>query len=197
MCDKDIHDELIILDQCYCPYCNKLLIEGDKSTDLCCNEQNIENLNGINTCKTCGIVHGCSFDKEYTDFHTNLFKIRKKSIYIRFYHLENILNKMCLDYGINLINEERSKIYRIFDVIDTIIHKVNKTGRKRLISINYILKMLFKMMNVTCDNIPVSKSKKTLAFYSMYWDNVMTLIGDQIRTIIDHKTCLKTNLIYL
>ena len=96
MCDLNIHKELIILEQSICIYCGELLIEGNKEAIPCCNEPNIENLNGINTCIQCGVIHSCSFDKEYTDYHANLFKIRKKSVYIRFYHIELIYLIKCV-----------------------------------------------------------------------------------------------------
>ena len=186
-CDHKIHDELINLEQSICIYCNQLLIEGDKATDLCCNKPNIENLNGLNTCVSCGIVNGYITDNEYIDLYTNLYKIKKKSIYCRYYHVENVINKLCLDDKIKLTIYQRLAIYKIFDLIDTIIPKVNNTGRKRLISINYVLRMVFKMMKLSYDNIPISKSKRTLAFYEKYWDSILSLIGDKIQSIIDKK----------
>ena len=143
MCDSNIHDELINLEQSTCPFCDQLLMEGDKATNSCCNEQNIENLNGLNTCMNCGVVDGYTTDNEYIDFYANLHKINKKSVYNRFYHIENVLNKICLNYGVDLKNEQRDKIYKTFNLINTIIPKVNNTTRKRLISINYILKMIY------------------------------------------------------
>ena len=40
------------------------------------------------------------------------------------------------------------------------------------------------MMNLPFDNIPISKSKKTLAFYNQYWSEIMSLIGDKILAIL-------------
>ena len=61
-------------------------------------------------------------------------------------------------------------------------------NRKRMISVSFIMRRIFKMMGLPCDNIPVSKSKKTLAFYEKYWNAIIGLIGDKIQSIIDHKT---------
>ena len=96
-CNPEIHDELKNIEVFICPFCDQLLMEGDKATDSCCNEQDIENLNGINTCMNCGSVHSYTTDNEYIDFYANLHKINKKSVYNRFYHIENVLNKMCLN----------------------------------------------------------------------------------------------------
>ena len=53
-----------------------------------------------------------------------------------------------------------------------------------MISINYILRHALQLMGLPYDKIPISKSKKTLAFYDQYWVKIMTLIGDKIKTII-------------
>ena len=190
MCDLNIHDELINLEQSKCPFCNELLIPCVKDTVYtCCDKQNIENTNCFNTCLNCGLVYGyTTYDNEYIDFHANIYKIRKKSVYNRFYYIENCLYKLCLN-GVDLTYKQRAIIYKIFDLIDTIIPKVNE-NRKRLISINYILKMLFKMMEIPYD-VQISKSTKTVKYYKNYWDNVMNLIGDKIQAIIDQKTDYK------
>ena len=189
MCDSNIHDELINLEQSTCPYCDKVLLyQIDKVTDKCCDKQCIEDINGIMVCVHCGMTHSCVYNNGYHDFYTNLHKIKKKSIYIRFYRIQNVLNTISSYYTNDLKNEHREKIYRIFNLISTVIPKVNNTTRKRLISINYILKMIFKMMGLPYDKIPISKSKKTLAFYSTYWNKIMTLVGDKIQSIVDHKS---------
>ena len=41
------------------------------------------------------------------------------------------------------------------------------------------------MFNLPHENISISKSKITLAFYERYWDNILSLIGDKIELIID------------
>ena len=55
-----------------------------------------------------------------------------------------------------------------------------------MISVNYIIqmRMIFKMMGIPYKKIPISKSKKTLAFYNKYWASIMSLIGDKIKSII-------------
>ena len=187
MYDSSIHDELKNIEVFICPFCDQLLMEGDKTAYSCCNKRDIENLNGMNTCMNCGLVHSYKFQTEYLDYYENMHKINKKSVYHRKYHIENVLNKICLNNGVDLTNKQRGRIYKIFDLIDTIIPKVNN-GRRRLISINYILLMIFKMMGLPCYDLPITKSKNTLAYYEKFWDTIMTLIGDEIRSIIDHKT---------
>ena len=40
------------------------------------------------------------------------------------------------------------------------------------------------MMGIPYKQIPISKSKKTLAFYDQYWKHIMSLIGYKIKSII-------------
>ena len=75
------------------------------------------------------------------------------------------------------------KICRIFKEIEKVLPQVNG-NRKRMINTNFILKQLFKMFNLPHENISISKSKKTLAFYEQYWDNTLSLVGDKIELII-------------
>ena len=84
-------------------------------------------------------------------------------------------------------------IYKIFDLIDITMPKINYDGKK-LISINYILNMLFKMMGIKYD-IEINKPKKTLKYYNKYWNDVMSLIGDQIHDITNQKRDYKCYLL--
>ena len=183
VCDEKIHDQFIELDENVCHFCDELLIEGSEiNVYKCCDNQNIENVNSFNTCLSCGDVLGyTTFANDYIDFHENIYKRHKKSVYNRFYFIENCLNRLCSN-GLILSNKQRAMIYKIFDLIDITMPKINY-DRKRLISINYILSMLFKMMGITYD-IEIRKSKKTLEYYKKYWNGVMSLIGNHIHSII-------------
>lgn len=45
----------------------------------------------MNVCQNCGIVDSYDFIPDYNDFNENKHKIRRKSVYHRKYHIENIL----------------------------------------------------------------------------------------------------------
>ena len=187
MCDKELHEEFIAIGQDTCVFCFELLIRGDQSTDPCCNMLQIENIFGINTCIRCGMIDNYATESEFIDYTTNMYKIRKKSIYCRKYHIENILNELSLENKIKLDSNHRLVIYKIFEEIDTILPKIQDDSRRRLISIYYILKMLFQMMNIPSEKIPISKSKRTLQYYEKFWALILELIGDKIQIIIDRK----------
>ena len=71
----------------------------------------------------------------------------------------------------------------MFTEIGKVLNEVNGT-RKRMISVNFIMIKIFKMMGIPHKQIPISKSKKTLDFYNKYWASIMSLIGDKIKSII-------------
>ena len=57
-CNSQIHDELKNMEEFTCPYCDQLLVEVNKADELCCGEQELEIIDGMNTCINCGSVHG-------------------------------------------------------------------------------------------------------------------------------------------
>ena len=183
MCDFQIHEQLKDMLEYSCPFCDQVLVEIDKVTDTCCDKQCIENLNGIRTCIHCGLTYGCVYDTGYHDFYDNMHKIHRKSVYQRKYHIENVLNGLCLGNFIDLSLNQRDRIYKVFNEIKTVLPLVNKT-RKRMISVNFIIKKIFEIMGLPYNKIPITKSRKTSAFYDQYWSKIMSLIGDKIIDII-------------
>ena len=73
---------------------------------------------------------------------------------------------------------------RIFTEIGEIIPQING-GRKRMVSLNFIIREVMKMMSLPFNKIQISRSKKTLASYQQYWIQIISLIGDRIKGIID------------
>ena len=56
-----------------CPFCDRLLVEFHKVVELCCSEQDIETVNGMNICVNCGLVHGYNYVTEYfVSFETSI-----------------------------------------------------------------------------------------------------------------------------
>ena len=182
-CNSQIHNELKILKEPICPFCENILIEGDKMVELCCSKQNMVNKNGMNVCLNCGLVHGCEYVIGYLDFYENMYKIHKKSIYKRKYHIENTLNSICYENKITLTYKQRDKIYKTFEIIGSVIPLVNKL-RRRIISTKYILRHLFKLLDLPFECIKITKSRKTLEFYNRYWAKILELKFDSIIHII-------------
>ena len=95
---------------------------------------------------------------------------------------------MCIKYKFNLTHAAKTKINKIFHEIKQIENQING-DRKRMINLNYILKQLLGMRNLNqlADNIPNSKSRKTMEKNNQYWKYVLELIGKKIETIIHGK----------
>ena len=183
-CNTQIHDELKNMMQFTCPFCDQQLVEVDKVDELCCDEQELENIDGMNTCVNCGKIYGYDYVAECIDFYKNMYKIRMKSVYCRKYHIENVMNSISFENNTELTHGQMDRIYKVFVEIDSVLHEVND-GRKRMISVKFIMKQLFKMLGLPYKDINVTKSKRTLKYYKQYWEKVQSLIGNRIQSIIN------------
>ena len=165
-----------------CPYCDQLLVEGDVLADPCYSEQSVSDVDGMNVCLNCGLVHSCVYADERIDFYENIHRIHRKSVYHRKYHIENVLNSICFENRVKLSYKERDKIYKIFNEIGTAIPLLN-LKRKRMISIKFIIKQLLILFGIPFEFIKVTKSKR-LKFYNRYWVDILLLRFDRIIHII-------------
>ena len=179
-CNTQIHDELKNMMEFTCPFCDQQLAEVDEVDELCCDEQELENIDGMNTCVNCGSVLGYVFVDKCINIYENMYKIRKKSVYCRRYYIENVMNSISFE----LTHEQINQIHKVFVEIDSVLHEVNNS-RKRMISVTFIMKQFFKMLGLPYKDINVTKSKKTLKYYKQYWEKVESLVGDKIQSIIN------------
>ena len=190
-CDMELHEGLIELGDVVCPFCKRTLEDLDEKPqdrlakyDLCCDCQDIINDNGMIVCRSCGIVQGYKMAREYVNFYENRHRMKRKSVYHRKYHLNNILMDIDTKHNITFSFEQKNKIMRIFSEIGKFFHQMNGE-RKRMISLNFILRQVLSMMGLPFEKIQISRSKKTLASYQQYWTQIILLIGDRIKGIID------------
>ena len=182
-CNSQIQDELKNMMESTCPFCDQQLVERVKVVEPCCSEQEIETVDGMNICINCGLVDGCDYVSKYFNFYEDMYKIRRKSIYHRKYHIDNVTNSISFKNNIQFTHEQMNQIHKVFIEIDSVFHEVND-GRKRMISIKFIMKQLFKMLGLPYKDIQVTKSKRTLKYYKQYWKKVQSLVGDKIQSMI-------------
>ena len=130
-------------------------------------------------CINCGQVHDEYFAPEYVNFYENRHKIRKKSVYHRKYHIMNVMNDIAQKNNIQIGYYNRENIIRVFRLINQNSPEGN-IGRKRMISVNSILKQLFHILGIEYKFIPLTKSKKTLNYYSQWWAQIYDLIKGDI-----------------
>ena len=192
-CDSTLHNGLQEMGELICPFCKFQfdfikqseydLLCCNQRLELCCNKQDIINDNNEKVCKNCGIVHGYQLNKKYINFYENRHRFVRKSVYDRKYYIDKRLLDTRCKYSIYLTCQDQIKIKNIFSEIGKILDDVNG-ARKRMISINFILRKLLNLMNIPCDEIPISKWVKTMAFNNQYWSKIMTIIGDKILAIL-------------
>ena len=179
MCNKEVHELLIQERYFNCVFCNKQIQDpGKPRRYFCCGSMRLIK-DGFIVCKNCGQVHGEYFAPEYFDFYGNRHRIRKKSVYHRKYHIINVMNDIAQKNNIQIGYYNREKILRIFRLIDQNSPEVN-IGRKRIITVNFILKQLFDILRIEYKFIPLTKSKKTLNYYSQWWAQIYDLVKEDI-----------------
>ena len=94
--------------------------------------------------------------EEYIDFYKNRPKMKRKSMCHREYHINNAILDIKQKYNIEISYHQKYKIDRVFTEIGNILNEVN-AKRKGMISINFILRKVLSMMDLSFDDIPISK----------------------------------------
>ena len=156
-CDTEMHDGLQEMGEIKCPFCELQLNKSKmKQNNKCCDEEDIIIHSGQMVCQNCGIVHGFKNAKEYFDYYANRHRFVRKSVYERKYCINNRLLDIQCNYQINLTCQDQIKMKKIFSEIGKILDKVNGS-RKRMISINFIIRKVLSMMNLPFDKIPISE----------------------------------------
>ena len=165
MCNKEVHELLIQEDYVTCVFCNEQIQDLRKpERDFCCDSMRLIKDNFL-VCKNCGQVHDYLMADEYIDFYENRYRVKRKSIYYRKYHIINTLNDIAQKNNIQLDYYDRESILRICQLFDRI--ELPDVGRKRLISVNYIIKQLFDILGIECKSIPHTRIKNTLCIIDL------------------------------
>ena len=108
-CNKELHDELKDSGDVNCPFCDEILQDRLVKYDLCCDCQDIINDNGMLVCQSCGVVQRYESSPEYVNFCENRHKLKRKSIYHREYHINNILMDISTKHNITFSVEQKIK----------------------------------------------------------------------------------------
>ena len=69
------------------------------------------------------------------------------------------MNNIAVKNGFQITVKNRDKILRIFDEIGKAVKSVN-IDRKRMFNINFILKQIFKMLDLPFEKVETSKSRR-------------------------------------
>ena len=170
----------------FCIYCiyRKETTNNKPNMQYYCQQQNLKDISGQVTCINCGQVVDKNFKTEYINFHANLFKIYKKTVYNRKYHFSHTLDKIIFQYKVKKSCSSSFKIHKIFVEINKILPQI-KSQRKRIISLKYLSHQILQLMKIDSPTIDLTKSKKTLKLYDLYWNTIMGIIGPKIIHIIN------------
>ena len=149
-------------------FCGKRIREyvsssNDNDNKCLCNNPEMIIEDYTEMCKSCGFITKYLFSNEYINFHENKYKIKKKSIYFRKYHIINILDHIIYkeNVDIQLTYENYTKMFKIFELINSVLVKI-KHNRKRIISVKYIFKQILdKILNLSHINVKITKCEKT------------------------------------
>ena len=144
--------------QVLCPFCDAQLEKIKSVETRCCGRPDITVDGFKQVCTNCGSVHGYKSANEFVDFYENMHRIRNKSVYHRKYHILNVISDIAQTHNIQVGYYNREKILRIFALIDQVSPEVD-TGRRRMISINSILRELFDILGIEYKFIPHTKSR--------------------------------------
>ena len=180
MCNEEVHELFIQTNNAVnCIFCNKQIQDpGKPQYYTCCSNMKLINDRHL-VCKNCGQVHDYLTADEYIDFYENRYRIKRKSVYHRKYHIVNVMNDIAQTNGIQIGYYNRENILRIFKLIDNVTYQPG-VRRKRLISVNFIIKQPFDMLGIEYNFIPLTNSKKTLNYYSQRWAQIYDLIKEDI-----------------
>ena len=147
-------------------------VEEVKVKAKCCNCQNSECFtidSGYKICDYCGVANGHVLGFYDVKNYDRLY-YRKKSIYHRKYHYEKKVNK--ISKILKLTDEQKFGLYSKLMEIDNEVMKIlnKKYFRKRMISIEYLIKKLLEEMG--CEKyklIYLKISPQTLEIYEKWW----------------------------
>ena len=143
----------------------------------CCACENITSFTidyGYKICDECGVANGHVLgfydNKDFDRLH-----YRKKSVYQRKYYYEKKVNK--ISKRINLTNEQKNELYsKLMEIDNHVMEILNKEyNRKRMISIEYIIKKLLDEMGGESRKarklVYLKISPITLDNYENWWDS--------------------------
>ena len=144
----------------------------------CCSCENRTSFTidyGYKICDECGVANGYVLgfydNKDFDRLH-----YRKKSVYQRKYYYEKKVNQV--SKSINLTNKQKNKLLsKLMKIDNNVMEILNKEyNRKRMISINYLIKKLLAKMG--CEKyklIYLKISPQTLNNYENWWDSFKSL----------------------
>lgn len=127
-CNKSVHYALNEDFYIKCPFCYKQIQIYHSKKYKCCLSMDVHHLNNSFVCLNCGSIHRYEVSVPYIYFYEKRHLIKRKSIYNRKYHLQNIIRRLTSD--IQISHNIQQKILDIFAAMDKVLPIVNNNSRK-------------------------------------------------------------------
>ena len=144
---KNYIEPIFLEEYIICPFCYKQISDYYTAKQRNCYEKPDKmEVNSRLVCVNCGLIGNDIFKNNYIDFYENMYKIRKKSVYIRKYHIQNVLSDIAIKNNLPISRAVINHVCQIFDLINTVSNQLNQ-DRKRIISIKFIIHKLFMVCN--------------------------------------------------
>ena len=124
-CDNRIHNSLKLGNEPLCYFCGEILMERKKVVEdilmerkkvlvQCCDDQDLRIDDGVNVCFSCGFACFYNHVSKRPEFHTRLYRIRRKLVCQSKYPIEYVLNDICYDNRVGLTHNQRDQIHEVF-----------------------------------------------------------------------------------
>lgn len=141
-------------------------IEAKDST-LCECGHHKEHIGKETVCTNCGLYYGYDYINEFIDFYENMYKIRRKSVYHRKYHIDNTLFKF------RLTRTERDNFDKFMKKVEQSYNQINNC-KKGMIKLDYIYYKIFQLMELPNKQqiCKIVKSKSVLNRYKVIWKQI-------------------------
>lgn len=136
---------------------------------------NLIEYQGLYLCCCCSQIKGRVLKSDIKDYERTHYQ--KKSVYHRKYYFEKKVNNISKIIGLS--DDEKKSLYEnLLDLNPKCIKIVNKEfGRKRMISINFIIIKILEEMK--CDKYKKFKNKisdKILTIYNKWWASYKAIL---------------------
>ena len=130
---------------------------------------------GLYLCRCCSQIKGRMLKADIKDYERTHYQ--KKSVYHRKYYFEKKVNNISKIIGLS--DDEKNILYEnLLDLNSQCIKIVNKEfGRKRMISINFIIIKILEEMK--CDKykkFDVKINNKILTTYNKWWNTYKSIL---------------------
>ena len=138
-----------------------------KDYTLCECGHKKENIDNAIICTHCGLHYGYDYANEFVDFYENMYKIKRKSIYHRKYHIDNTLAKF------NLTRTEKDNFNKYMRNVEQSYNQIDNY-KKGMIKLEYIYYKIFQLMKLPDKQqlCRIVKGKSVLNKYNGIWRQI-------------------------